>query len=213
MLNLIAAGRFIFPLLGVLALTACSNPEKTGRFLIDPPATGGQVANRLGSAELRDVSLPEYASDQEVMWQTPDGAVRSNPDSLWADSPQRAFTQSLASQISNVSGATVIGEPWPLAEPPQRTLEVRVDKALAQANGVYRLTGRYFVSDKDSGGTNHARSFDISVPLSSNQPSAIATALSQAIGQLAQQIATLSGPGRTIATQVPEDPFALDPIF
>lgn len=214
MLKRIAAGRFVLPLaLGVLSLAACSNPEKTGRFLIDPPMSGGQVANNLGTAELKDVSLPQYASDQEVMWQTADGAVRSNPDNLWADSPQRAFTQSLATAISNVSGATVIGEPWPLAEPPQRTLEVRVDKALAQANGVYRLTGRYFVANKGSGAANHARSFDISVPLTSNEPSAIATALSQAIEQLARQIATLSGPGRTIATQVQEDPFDLGPIF
>ena len=104
--------------LGLLALAACSNPEKTARYLIDPPATGDMVANRLGTAELKDVSLPEYASGQEVSWQTPDGAVRSTPDDLWADSPQRAFTLSLARAISDVSGATVIGEPWPLAQPP-----------------------------------------------------------------------------------------------
>ncbi|RMC35539.1 PqiC family protein [Paracoccus alkanivorans] len=201
-------------LLGVLlSLAACSNPEKTGRFLIDPPAVQAQVPNRLGTAELKDVSLPEYAADQEVMWQTEDGAVRSNPDNLWADSPQRGFTMALAREISNVSGATVIGEPWPLAEPPQRVLEVRVEKALAQADGIYRLSGRYFVSEESGGGTNHARSFDISVPMSSNQPSAIARAMSQAISQLAQQIAALDGPGRTIATQTPPDPFALDPIF
>ncbi|MDP0928132.1 PqiC family protein [Paracoccus onubensis] len=201
-------------LLGMLlALTACSNPEKTGRFLIDPPSGSGQVPNRLGSAELKDVSLPEYASDQEVMWQTEDGAIRSNPDNLWADNPQRAFTLALAREISDISGATVIGEPWPLAEPPQRELVVRVEKALAQADGIYRLSGRYFVSDQSSGGTNHARSFDISVPLQGNQPAAIARAMSQAIGQLAGQIATLGGPGRTIATSASPDPFALDPIF
>lgn len=202
-------------LLGVLALSACSNPEKTGRFLIDPPTAGVSLPDRLGTAELRDVSLPGYASDQEVMWQTADGAVRSSPDNLWADNPQRAFTQSLARAISDVSGATVISEPWPLAEPPQRMLEVRVEKALAQADGTYRLSGRYFVSDETSGGANHARSFDIVVPLSGDQPGVIAAALSQAIGQLAQQIATLSGPGRTIATRRPaiSDAFSLDPIF
>lgn len=202
-------------LLGALALQACSNPEKTGRFLIDPPDAGVRLPNRLGTAELKDVSLPEYASDQEVMWQTADGAVRSTPDNLWADDPQRAFTLTLARAISDMSGATVIGEPWPLAEPPQRVLEVRVEKALAQADGTYRLAGRYFVSDEGSGGVNHARSFDISVPLAGDQPTAIAAALSQAISQLAQQIATLSGPGRTIATRAPaiSDPFSLDPLF
>ncbi|RNF34813.1 PqiC family protein [Paracoccus methylarcula] len=202
------------PFLGLLLiLSACSNPEKTGRFLIDPPSTRAQVPNRLGTAELKDVSLPDYAADQEVMWQTEDGAVRSNPDNLWADNPKRGFTLALAREISDISGATVIGEPWPLAEPPQRVLEVRVEKALAQADGIYRLSGRYFVSDEESGGTNHARSFDISVPMSGDQPSAIAGAMSQAISQLAQQIATLGGPGRTIATRASSDPFALDPIF
>lgn len=207
--------RILVPLvLGSLGLAACSNPEKTARFLIDPPAVSAQVPNRLGTAELKDVSLPEYASDQEVMWQTADGAVRSTPDNLWADNPQRGFTMALAREISNVSGATVIGEPWPLAEPPQRVLEVRVETALAQANGLYRLRGRYFVSDQDNGGTNHARSFDISVPLTQpDQPAAIAAALSQSITILAQQIATLSGPGRTVATRKPADPFGLDPLF
>ncbi|MDB6178147.1 PqiC family protein [Paracoccus sp. Z330] len=202
-------------LLGATVLSACSNPEKTGRFLIDPPAAQTRVPDRLGTAELKDVSLPEYASDQEVMWQTADGAVRSNPDSLWADNPQRAFSLALARAISDMSGATVVNEPWPLAEPPKREIEVRVTRALAQSNGVYRLTGRYFVSDEGSGGTNHARSFDISVPLASDQPASIAAALSQAIGQLAGQIATLSGPGRTVVTRrsVANDPFGLDPIF
>ncbi|RJL21307.1 PqiC family protein [Paracoccus siganidrum] len=205
--------RYLVAPLVLLAMAACSNPEKTGRFLIDPPASGAQVPNRLGTAELKDVSLPEYASGQEVAWQTADGAVRSNPDNLWADNPQRGFTLALARAISDISGATVIGEPWPLAEPPQRRLEVRVEKALAQADGVFRLTGRYFVSDEGygTGGANHARSFDISVPLASDQPGAVAQALSQAIGQLAGQIATLSGPGQTIATRnrAPADPFAL----
>lgn len=200
--------------LGLVALSACSDPEDTARFLIDPPVPGGQVPNRLGSAELKDVSLPEYASGQEVAFQTPDGAVRSNPDNVWADNPQRAFTLSLARAISDASGATVIGEPWPLAEPPQRVLEVRVERALAQANGIYRLSGRYFVADEGSGGANHARSFDISVPMGgATGPGASAAAASSAIAILAQQIATLSGPGRTIATTAPADPFALDPLF
>lgn len=199
----------------LLALGACSNPEKTARHLIDPPTAGIQVPNRLGSAVLKDVALPQYASDQEVAFQTADGAVRSNPDNLWADSPSRAFTTTLARAITDVSGATVIGEPWPLAEPPRREVEVRVERALAQANGIYRLSGRYFVADGAGGGANHARGFDISVPLAAQSPAATAAAQSQAIAILAQQIATLSGPGSTIATSAPSasDPFALPPLF
>ncbi|TRW98800.1 membrane integrity-associated transporter subunit PqiC [Paracoccus sp. M683] len=200
--------------LPLILLAACSNPEKTGRYLIDPPSPPVRVANQLGpTVELRDVSLPEYASGQEVSWQSADGAVRSTPDNLWADNPERAFTLTLARAISDVSGAAVIAEPWPLGEPPQRKLEVRVEKALAQADGIYRLSGRYFVADESGGGTNHARSFDISVPLADAQPGTIALAQSAALSVLAQQIATLDGPGTTFVTRTPRDPFALDPIL
>lgn len=204
-------------LIGTALLGACSNPEDTARYLIDPPTAGIQVANRIGTAELKDVQLPEYASDQEVAFQTPDGAVRSNPENLWADSPSRAFTTTLARAIGEVSGATVIGEPWPLAQPPARVLEVRVERALAQADNTYRLSGRYFVSDDGltGGGTNHARSFDIRVPMGAQTPAATAAAASQALSVLAQQIATLSGPGATIATTAPAslDSFDLPPLF
>jgi uncharacterized lipoprotein YmbA len=203
-------------LVSMTALTllgACSNGEKTARYLIDPPLSGERVPDRLGTAELKDVSLPEYASGDEVSWQSEDGAVRSNTKQVWADSPQRAFTQALARTISDMSGATVIAEPWPLAEPPRRKIEVRVEKALAQADGVYRLSGRYFVADDAAGGANQARSFDISVPLAADAgPGAIARAQSQAIGQLARQIAVLGGPGRSVRTSATPQP-RMDDIF
>ena len=202
-------------LVSMTALTllgACSNGEKTARYLIDPPLSGERVPDRLGTAELKDVSLPEYAAAGEISWQTEDGAVRSNTKKLWADTPQRAFTQTLARTISDLSGATVIAEPWPLAEPPRRRLEVRVEKALAQSDGVYRLSGRYFVSDEAAGGANQARSFDISVPLADDEPGTIARAQSQAITQLARQIAVLGGPGRSVRTSATPVP-RMDDIF
>lgn len=205
-----------FPALAAasLLLAGCSNPEKTGRYLIDPPSPPVQIENRLGpTVELRDVSLPEYAAGQEVSWQSEDGAVRSNPDTLWADNPQRAFTQSLARAISDVSGSAVIAEPWPLGEPPERRLEVRVEKALAQSDGIYRLSGRYFLANEAGGGTNFVRSFDISVPLGGDAPGVIAAAQSQALSILAQQIAALDGPGTNFVTRTPRDPFALEPII
>ena len=205
--------RLILVSVAVLTLLgACSNGEKTARYLIDPPVTGGSVPNRLGTAELKDVSLPEYAAAGEDSWQTADGAVRSNTKELWADNPQRAVTQSLARAISDVSGATVIAEPWPLAEPPRRKIEVRVEQALARADGIYRLSGRYFVADSGAGGANQARSFDISVPLADDEPGTIARAQSQAITQLARQIAVLGGPGRSVRTSSTPVP-RMDDIF
>ncbi len=42
--------RLILVSVAVLTLLgACSNGEKTARYLIDPPVTGGSVPNRLGT--------------------------------------------------------------------------------------------------------------------------------------------------------------------
>lgn len=207
---------FVIASLLLAAVAACSNGEKTARYLIDPPASAERLPNRLGTTELKDVSLPEYAAGGEVSWQNADGSVRSNTKQLWADQPQRAFTQVLAREISDISGATVIGEPWPLAEPPRRTLEVRVEKALAQSDGTYRLSGRYFVGDSASGGANQARSFDIRVPLGSTgqaSPATVARAQSVAIGQLARQIAVLGGTGSSLRTSSAPAASSLDDIF
>ncbi len=178
-----------------LALGACSDPEKTGRYLVDTPTAGKQMPNRLGLTELREVSLPEYAAGQEVPWQTPDGAVRSNPQALWADAQPRAVTHLLAREISAISGATVISEPWPLAEHPTNKLEVRVERMLATAGGVFVLTGRYFLAPdafgEGGGAGDTVRRFDIEVPLQSEGPPAIAAAQSQALVQLAARIAAL----------------------
>lgn len=200
--------RMLMPL--ILLAAGCSNPEKTARYLVDPPTQAREVPNRLGTAELKDVSLPDYASGDEVSYQTADGAVRSTPKNLWADTPQRAFTLTLARSISELSGATVIAEPWPLMNPPDRKIDVRVERALAQADGSYRLSGSYYVSDEGFGKDgNHARTFDIVVPLGTDaSPGAIAMAQSQAITMLARQIATLSGPGTTFVSKPPAAPAA-----
>ena len=195
------------------ALAACSNPLATGKHLIDAPAVSQQVGDRIGTAELLDVTLPDYASAEQVAFQAPDGSVRSGPKELWADKPQRAFTVALARSVSDVSGATVIPEPWPLTEPPAHKIRVDVEKALAGRDGVYRLVGRYYVSDERGTGSSQARSFSISVPVPAGSTSGVAAAQSAAIGQLAQQIAVLGGPGKSIATKARPDPFAIPPLL
>lgn len=208
--------RPLFALALLSLLAACSNPLKTGRHLIDAPQTTKQVSDRLGTAELSDVSLPDYASSDEVAFQAADGTVRSGPGALWADKPQRAFTVALARSISDVSGATVIASPWPLTEPPAHKIQVEVEKALASRDGLYRLSGRYYVSDERGRGSSQARSFSIAVPVPAGSTSGVAAAQSSAISQLARQIAQLGGPGRalkTTALKASSDPYAIPPLY
>ncbi len=196
----------------LVLLAGCSNPMKTGRYLIEAPPAARELPNRIGTAELLEVSLPEYAAAGEVAWQSADGAVRAGGRELWADDPKRAVSLTLARAISDVSGATVIAEPWPLAEPPRHRLDVRVERALAGSDGVYRLSGRYFLSDERLSGSNLARSFDIRVPLAGEGPGPIAQAQAAALGRLARQIAALGGPGTAVVTSAPAAPPVIDPF-
>ena len=200
------------------ALAGCGNPMRTAHHLIEAPPQARALPDRIGSAELLEVSLPDYAAASEVAWQSPDGAVRAGGRDRWADDPKRAFTLTLARAISDISGATVIAEPWPLAEPARHRLDVRVERALAGADNIYRLSGRYFLSDERRGAANLARGFDIRVPMTGSGPAAAAQAQAAALGQLAAQIAQLGGPGGSIATTTPAlppliDPFDLPPIL
>ncbi|MBW0158019.1 membrane integrity-associated transporter subunit PqiC [Sedimentimonas flavescens] len=183
---------FLLSLICGLALTACSDPAATARYAIAPQPAAKTLPNRLGQAELREVSLPQYAAGQEISYQTEDGALRSTPDNIWADDPPRAVTLALARQISAVSGATVIAEPWPLSEGPQRRIEVRVEQFLARADGVVQLTGVYFVTPAGiTNGRDVMRSFDVTVPVAEGGPAAIAQAQSAAVAELARRIAQL----------------------
>lgn len=206
--------RLLAPAAVLTLLAACSNPLSTGKHLLAPPPMSQEVSNRLGTAELADVELPDYASSDEVAFQAEDGTVRSTPRQLWADQPQRSFTVTLARAISEVSGATVIPEPWPLTEPAAHKIRVEVERALAGRDGQYRLSGRYYVSDENGGGSSQARMFSIAVPVPAGTTSGVAAAQGAAIAQLARQIATLGGPGRSIATRTPRsDPYAIPPLY
>jgi len=176
----------------VLALAGCSNPEKTGRYLIDAPESQANVPNRLGRVEIRDVSLPRYASSQEITYQTDDGALRSTPDNIWADDPVRGVTLFLAREITSQSGAQAIAEPWPFPDRPDRRVEIRIERMLAQANGQFALSGTYYIYSGDSrNGGGIVRRFDLTEPVLAAGPAEIAAAQSRALQRLAGQIAVV----------------------
>lgn len=209
--------KFAAVTLMAIGLSACGDGTATARYVIDPPASTQFTGDQLGATELKEVSLPDYAAADELAWQGTDGAVRSSTKILWADNPERAFTITLARAISEISGGSVVPEPWPFPSPPQHRLDVRVEQALAANDGYFRLKGRYFVAAEGSGaGSHHTRVFDIAVPVDQDNPEAVANAVSVAITMLAEQIAALGGPGTTIVATVPGggDPYAdLPPLF
>lgn len=190
--------RAVMFVLMVPALVACT-PGRSGTamYLIDPPAQADTLPNRLGRVELREVVLPQYAAGQEMLRQGQDGALRGDLAAVWADAPGRGLTQALATQISSVSGATALAQPWPLATPPDRVLEIRIDRIFAGRDGAFHLLGQYFIAPRDAG-RDIVRGFDITAPIApapvagaAPVAAAVAGAQARALQALARQIAQL----------------------
>jgi uncharacterized lipoprotein YmbA len=168
-------------------LAGCA--DKSDRFLIDPPAQAAVTRVRVATVEIRDVSLPGYAAAIEMGQQEASGALRTIPSTVWADDPVRAVTMALAHGLDAATTATVAAEPWPLQEPAQARIDVRVERMLAGVSGSFEFAGQYAVASPDGAIRERLVRFDIKVPMSARDPAAIATASGQAIAALAQDIA------------------------
>ena len=179
-----------------LPLGACG---VDARYLIaQGPAETGQPAAkarvRVRTIEVRDVSLPSYASATDIVVEQKDGALKPIGNAVWADDPVRGVTSALARAIGARSTATVAAEPWPLLDPADVQLEVRVDRMIARADGGFELTGQYAIAAPSGALREQVRRFAIRTPLQGTAPMAVAQATGLAIDQLAAKVvASLRG--------------------
>lgn len=173
-------------LLLLAALTACTSvPEQRLTVPRAPIETKQRIA--FGSVALREVSLPGYAAGEEIYFSDATGVLSTQPGLFWADDPGRAITLELSRHLAQITGARVAAEPWPFGGFPEAQVEVRVEEMLAQADGVFRLAGQYFVSSEN--GRARAQLFDLSVPVPDEAGiTAIAAARGQAVRDLAVAI-------------------------
>ncbi len=169
-----------------VVLAACGDTKS--RFLIATDDIAAKVRVGVGSIEVRDVSLPAYASASEIVLEQPDGGLKPVAKALWADDPVRGVTGALARSLAAKSTATVSAEPWPLTDEAAVQLEVRVDQMVAGADGTFRLTGQFALSSQEDQIRESLTRFAVSVPLVDTTPGAVASATGRAIDALADQV-------------------------
>ncbi len=169
-------------------LTACGG-EPLRYDLPASRAAGARIPVSVGSVEVRDVSLPLYAGQEVIFYEGPDGALRSDDDLLWADDPGRSFTEGLAFALAAQTRARVAAEPWPFYDRPDVRLDVRIARALPGRDGIFRLSGQYFVASNDGQAREVARRFDLAAPYDGGDIASIAAAKARLIDALAAEIA------------------------
>ncbi len=177
--------------LPIVLLAGCTFPIERLAVPIQPSAI--ELRPLVSSAMVRTVSLPTYAAAEEVARETPGGLIEINEDVLWADEPERGVTLVLTRTLSDILNIDVGPEPWPFVGLPDVSIDVRVERMLAGADGFFHLTGQYFVGGDGIAFRNSTDAFNISIGMPDQSLAAIANAKSAALLVLSEEIAQRLG--------------------
>ena len=169
----------------VLILAACSQTE-----YFAPPSSQSdlRVNVRAETVQVNEISIPEYAINQEIPIQQPDGSLTTDNDKLWADLPDRAMQGALTRHLNVITDARVAAEPWPLSGFPEVEISIFVDDMIVQATSTLRLTGTYAM--RSEVGRDSVGNFAIVAPVTDlNSYTAIIAAHEAAWQELAEILA------------------------
>lgn len=169
-------------------LSACIGGEAP-RFAVEPTASLAKHRSAARTIMVADVSLPVYARESRITVQNETGALVPLPDADWADEPERAMTYALVRHLSDISGAKVAADPWPLDGLPEAEVRVRVERMVVEASGTLTLSGQFAVRSDDAVRRNRIEPFTIAVAAASQAPSDVLRAHEAAWQDLAELIA------------------------
>ncbi|MFQ1699705.1 membrane integrity-associated transporter subunit PqiC [Loktanella agnita] len=172
--------------LTIATLSACASPERLSLVALDSQL---ELRPLVSSAVVRTITLPTYAAVEEIAAETGEGLIASNEDVLWADDPQRAMTLVVARNLADILNTDVGADPWPFVDLPDVAIDIRVERMLAGADGVFRLSGQFYVGGDGISFPNSTHTFAITKPLPDQTLTGLATAQAQAVLSLSEQVA------------------------
>lgn len=174
-------------LAAALPLISCG--DTNARFPITSDAAAVSKSRvSVRSIEVRDVSLPAYAAASEIVVEQDGGALFVVPKSIWADDPVRGVTSALSRSLDLRSTASVASEPWPLAEPADVRLEVRVDRMIAKSDGMFEMSGQFAIAAPDGATREAVERFAVTASMVDGEAASVAKATGIAIDNLADLI-------------------------
>ncbi len=176
-----------FIVLAGMTLAACSPP--IDRLAIPSVTSALELRPLVGSAMVRTISLPSYAAAEEIAFETASGLIASNEDVLWADAPERAVTLIVTQTLADILNTEIGPDPWPFIGLPDVAIDIRVARMLAGADGVFRLTGQYYIGGDGIDFPNSTRAFEITKEMPDQSLQSIANAQAAALLTLSEEIA------------------------
>lgn len=170
----------------LIGLVACSPP--INRLSMAPLQSPLELRPLVESVMLRTVTLPSYAAAEEIAFETAEGLIASNEDVIWADDQQRAVTVAITRNMTDILNAMVGPEPWPFIALPDVVVDIQVERMLAGSDGIFLLTGQFYVGGDGIDFPNSTRPFAISKPMADGTLASIAAAQAEVLLTLSEDI-------------------------
>ena len=158
--------RILFLLLP-LALAGCIATGESLRYVVEPAieATTARVRTSADSISIVEVSLPEYAKDTKIFVGTAQNALNDLENADWGDEPERAFALVLVRELTQITGADVATDPWPLGGVPEAEVRVRVSQMIVRPDNTVSLAGHFSIRRDVVESRNKVELFALQVPV------------------------------------------------
>lgn len=148
-----------------LALTGCLAGEPL-RYVVEPAAVASSERVRVTArtVSIVEVSLPEYAKDTKLFVEADENALQALRRADWGEEPERAFANTLVRELTQITGAQVATDPWPLGGVPDAEVRVRVSHMVVGNDGTVSLAGHFSVRRDEAVERNRVELFSLRTP-------------------------------------------------
>lgn len=173
-----------------LLLGGCLSTEPL-RYVVEPAlqAQAERVRSSADTISIVEVSLPDYAKETKLFVEGEGSALEAIENADWGDEPERAFANTLVRELTQLTGAEVATDPWPLGGVPEAEVRVRVSNMVVRNDGALSLAGHFSVRRDRAESRNAIELFAIQVPVASTAPADVVQAHARSWRELAEVIA------------------------
>lgn len=175
----------------LILLTGCVSSSGTGiNYYLLAPIEAGQDASKSNlKVGVGPVEIAEYLDRPYVLTQTGTSTLNAKKSHRWAGPLKNNISETLATNISSRLGhADVAVYPWESGQRINYQVIVHISRFIASGNSVY-LEGRWRLFNKNGKQLSSQR-IKLQEPLISDSYDDIVSAMSGALAQLSNQIAT-----------------------
>jgi uncharacterized protein len=194
---MIVARRVLIAMLALAATIAAGcgpvlapQPDLTRFYTLSPIDNTSAAAPMPISIGIGPISLPAYLDRTEVVTRTGPNQMKVSETSRWAEPLTANFNRTLNEDLSRLlSPRQIIQFPWYATNEPDFQIEILVYRFETDSKSNAVLAGKWTIRDPRDQKILYSSNMDITMPAAAGDQAG-AAALSQALGQLSQEVAT-----------------------